>query len=29
MSKKRMKRIGSVDIPQKAFLAVMESGNDE
>ncbi len=27
--KKRMKSIGSVDIPQKAFLAVLESGNDE
>jgi GTP-binding protein LepA len=26
--KKRMKSIGSVDIPQKAFLAVLESGND-
>ncbi len=24
--KKRMKSIGSVDIPQKAFLAVLESG---
>ncbi len=27
--KKRMKSIGSVDIPQKAFLAVLESGEDE
>jgi GTP-binding protein LepA len=27
--KKRMKSIGSVDIPQKAFLAVLETGNDE
>lgn len=27
--KKRMKSIGSVDIPQKAFLAVLESGNDD
>jgi GTP-binding protein LepA len=26
--KKRMKSIGSVDIPQKAFLAVLESGNE-
>ncbi len=26
--KKRMKSIGSVDIPQKAFMAVLESGND-
>jgi len=26
--KKRMKSIGSVDIPQKAFLAVLESGAD-
>ncbi len=26
--KKRMKSIGSVDIPQKAFLAVLESGSD-
>jgi GTP-binding protein LepA len=26
--KKRMKSIGSVDIPQKAFLAVLETGND-
>ena len=24
--KKRMKRVGSVDIPQKAFMAVLESG---
>jgi len=27
--KKRMKSIGSVDIPQKAFLAVLETGSDE
>jgi GTP-binding protein LepA len=27
--KKRMKSIGSVDIPQKAFLAVLESGDKE
>ena len=27
--KKRMKSIGSVDIPQKAFLAVLESGNEK
>jgi GTP-binding protein LepA len=27
--KKRMKSIGSVDIPQKAFLAVLESGGPE
>jgi len=27
--KKRMKSIGSVDIPQKAFMAVLESGNPE
>jgi GTP-binding protein LepA len=27
--KKRMKSIGSVDIPQKAFLAVLESGDDK
>lgn len=26
--KKRMKSIGQVDIPQKAFMAVLESGND-
>ncbi len=26
--KKRMKSIGNVDIPQKAFLAVLESGSD-
>jgi GTP-binding protein LepA len=25
--KKRMKRVGSVDIPQKAFMAVLESGD--
>ncbi len=27
--KKRMKSIGSVDIPQKAFLAVLETGSDK
>ncbi|QDS97406.1 translation elongation factor 4 [Adhaeretor mobilis] len=27
--KKRMKSIGSVDIPQKAFLAVLETGEEE
>jgi len=27
--KKRMKSIGSVDIPQKAFLAVLETGEDD
>ncbi|HEX4131894.1 MAG TPA: translation elongation factor 4 [Pirellulales bacterium] len=27
--KKRMKSIGSVDIPQKAFLAVLETGNEK
>jgi GTP-binding protein LepA len=27
--KKRMKSIGNVDIPQKAFLAVLETGNDD
>jgi GTP-binding protein LepA len=26
--KKRMKSIGSVDIPQKAFMAILETGND-
>jgi len=26
--KKRMKRIGSVDIPQEAFMAVLETGDD-
>jgi GTP-binding protein LepA len=26
--KKRMKSIGSVDIPQKAFMAILESGNE-
>ena len=26
--KKRMKSIGNVDIPQKAFMAVLETGND-
>ena len=25
--KKRMKRVGSVDIPQKAFMAILESGD--
>ena len=25
--KKRMKRVGSVDIPQKAFMAVLEQGD--
>ncbi len=27
--KKRMKAIGNVEIPQKAFLAVLETGNDD
>ena len=27
--KKRMKQFGSVEIPQKAFLSVLEAGNDE
>jgi GTP-binding protein LepA len=27
--KKRMKSIGSVDIPQKAFMAVLQTGNEE
>ena len=27
--KKRMKSIGKVDIPQKAFLAVLETGGDD
>lgn len=27
--KKRMKSIGSVDIPQKAFMAILETGNDQ
>ncbi len=27
--KKRMKSIGSVDIPQKAFMAILDTGNDQ
>jgi GTP-binding protein LepA len=27
--KKRMKSVGSVDIPQKAFMAVLETGQDQ
>jgi GTP-binding protein LepA len=27
--KKRMKSIGSVDIPQKAFMAILETGNEQ
>jgi GTP-binding protein LepA len=27
--KKRIKSIGGVDIPQKAFLAVLETGSDK
>jgi GTP-binding protein LepA len=27
--KKRMKSIGSVDIPQKAFMAVLDTGQDK
>ncbi|MEQ1903115.1 MAG: translation elongation factor 4 [Pirellulaceae bacterium] len=27
--KKRMKSIGSVDIPQKAFMAILQTGNEE
>ena len=27
--KKRMKSIGSVDIPQKAFMAILETGSEK
>ncbi|MFN5770744.1 MAG: hypothetical protein ACK44Z_15465, partial [Pirellulaceae bacterium] len=27
--KKRMKSIGSVDIPQKAFMAVLDTGSEK
>ena len=27
--KKRMKQFGEVEIPQKAFLSVLEAGNDD
>ena len=29
ISKKRMKSIGRVDIPQKAFMAVLDTGDDK